>query len=134
MLPEALVGLLEVERPPRCRVPPNARFRRILTVPARSGGGRLLYRGRCQVPVDDFMLSPCCALADDAARGSRFSSRSASGHLMMGLCAKIGLFQSSRSVFVQASISARKPIAGGSNHALSRKRRCQQGTDIEDRP
>jgi protein-L-isoaspartate O-methyltransferase len=40
------------------------------------------------------------------------------------LCAKIGLFQSSRSVFVQADISARKPIAGESNHALSRKRRC----------
>ena len=50
------------------------------------------------------------------------------------LCAKIGLFQSSRSVFGQASISARKPIAGESNHALSRKRRCWQGTDIEDRP
>jgi hypothetical protein len=28
------------------------------------------------------------------------------------LCAKIGLFQSRRSVFGQASISARKPIAG----------------------
>jgi hypothetical protein len=41
-----------------------------------------------------------------------------------GLCPKIGLFQSSRSVFVQASISARKPIAGEPNHALSRKRRC----------
>jgi len=40
------------------------------------------------------------------------------------LCAKIGLFQSSKSVFGQASISARKPIAGESNHALSRKRRC----------
>ena len=38
---------------------------------------------------------------------------------VLGLCAKIGLFQSSRSVFVQASISARKPIAGESNHALS---------------
>ena len=38
---------------------------------------------------------------------------------LQGLCAKIGLFQSSRSVFVQASISARKPIAGESNHALS---------------
>jgi hypothetical protein len=50
------------------------------------------------------------------------------------LCAKIGLFQSRRSVFGQASISARKPIAGESNHALSRKRRCWQGTDIEDRP
>jgi hypothetical protein len=37
----------------------------------------------------------------------------------LGLCAKIGLFQSSRSVFVQASISARNPIAGESNHALS---------------
>jgi hypothetical protein len=49
------------------------------------------------------------------------------------LCAKIGPFQSSRSVFGQASISARKPIAGESNHALSRKRRCWQGTDIEDR-
>ena len=34
---------------------------------------------------------------------------------------KIGLFQSSRRVFVQASISARKPIVGDSNHALSRK-------------
>jgi hypothetical protein len=43
---------------------------------------------------------------------------------LAGLCAKIGLFQSSRSVFGQASISARKPIAGESNHALSRKRRC----------
>jgi hypothetical protein len=42
----------------------------------------------------------------------------------LGLCAKIGLFQSSKSVFGQASISARKPIAGESNHALSRKRRC----------
>jgi hypothetical protein len=37
------------------------------------------------------------------------------------LCAKIGLFQSSRRVFVQASIPARKPIVGESNHALSRK-------------
>jgi hypothetical protein len=34
---------------------------------------------------DDYMLSPSCAPADDATRGSRFSSRSASGRLMMGL-------------------------------------------------
>jgi hypothetical protein len=50
-----------------------------------------------------------------------------------GLCAKIGLFQSSRSVFGQARHFCTKPIAGDSNHALSRKRRCWQGTDIEDR-
>jgi hypothetical protein len=46
-------------------------------------------------------------------------TRLAPRHHHQGLCAKIGLFQSSRSVFVQASISARKPIAGESNHALS---------------
>ena len=34
---------------------------------------------------------------------------------------EIGLFQSRRSVIGQASISARKPIAGESNHALSGK-------------
>jgi hypothetical protein len=33
---------------------------------------------------DDFMLSPFCAPADDATRGPCFSSRSASGLLMMG--------------------------------------------------
>jgi hypothetical protein len=33
---------------------------------------------------DDFMLVPFRAPADEATRGSRFSSRSASGRLMMG--------------------------------------------------
>ena len=33
---------------------------------------------------DDFMLAPFRAPADEATRGSRFSSRSASGRLMMG--------------------------------------------------
>jgi hypothetical protein len=40
------------------------------------------------------------------------------------LCTKIALFQSSRSVFVQASTSARKPFSRGEpNHPLSGKRR-----------
>jgi len=44
----------------------------------------LLYRGQCQARPDDRMLSPFCALANDATRGSRFSSRLAGRHLMMG--------------------------------------------------
>jgi len=46
--------------------------------------GPLLYRGQCQARPDDRMLSPFCALANDATRGSRFSSRSAGSHLIMG--------------------------------------------------
>ena len=46
--------------------------------------GPLLYRGQCQARPDDRMLSPVCALANDATRGSRFSSRLAGSHLMMG--------------------------------------------------
>ena len=54
-----------------------------------------------------------------ASRRGREKSRETWTLRWRGLCAKIGLFRSSRSVFGQASISAGEP-----NHALSRKRRC----------
>src|SRR3954454_1320313 len=54
------------------------------SLPAARAERPLLYRGQCQARPDDRMLSPFCALANDATRGSRFSSRLAGSHLMMG--------------------------------------------------
>src|SRR3954452_9174018 len=54
------------------------------SLPGATAERPLLYRGQCQARPDDRMLSPFCALANDATRGSRFSSRSAGSHLMMG--------------------------------------------------
>jgi hypothetical protein len=51
-----------------------------------------------------------------------------------GLCAKIALSQSSRSVFVQASTSARKPIVVDSRIMRSTKGGVSKATYIEDGP
>jgi hypothetical protein len=59
-------------------------IRRILVIAGRSGEGPFSIAASVKLRPDDFMLSPSWAPADDATRGSRFSSRSASGRLMMG--------------------------------------------------
>src|SRR6266699_5187396 len=48
------------------------------------GEGRFSIAASVKLRPDDLMLAPFRAPADQATRGSRFSSRSASGRLMMG--------------------------------------------------
>ena len=57
---------------------------RNLPVSARPGEGPFSIAASVKLRPDDFMLAPFRAPADEATRGSRFSSRSASGRLMMG--------------------------------------------------
>ena len=60
------------------------RFRRVSPVAPRPREGPFSIAASVKLQPDDYMLSPSCAPADDATQGSRFSSRSASGRLMMG--------------------------------------------------
>ena len=59
-------------------------YRRVAAVAPGPGEGPFSIAASVKLWTDDFMLSPFCAPADDDTRGTRFSSRSASGRLMMG--------------------------------------------------
>ena len=63
----------------------NSRFRRISFVPVRLSEGPFSIAASVKLRPDEYMLSSSRAPADDAPRGSRFSSRSVSGRLMMEL-------------------------------------------------
>jgi hypothetical protein len=54
------------------RLDRNDRYRRISPVPVRPGEGPFSIAASVKLRLDDYMLSPCCASADDATRGSRF--------------------------------------------------------------
>ncbi|HEV7442439.1 MAG TPA: hypothetical protein VGO18_07570, partial [Steroidobacteraceae bacterium] len=62
----------------------DGRLRRVPPVAVRPGEGPFSIAASVKLRPDDFMLAPFRAPADEATRGSRFSSRTASGRLMMG--------------------------------------------------
>ena len=62
----------------------NGWNRRVSPIPPNLGEGLFSIAASVKLRPDDYMLSPSWAPADDATRGSRFSSRSASGRLVMG--------------------------------------------------
>ena len=57
---------------------------RVSPVALRPGEGRFSIAASVKLRPDDFMLAPLRAPANQATRGSRFSSRSAPSRLMMG--------------------------------------------------
>jgi uncharacterized protein len=70
----ALLGSRFLTHPPICKI----------RVDVANTDSPFSIAASVKLRPDDFMLSPFCAPADDATRGPCFSSRSASGRLMMG--------------------------------------------------
>ena len=70
-----------------CRLlyaPANGCKRRFFPVAVHPGEGLFSIAASVKLWPDDYMLSPLLRSGCDATRGSRFSSRSVSGRLMMG--------------------------------------------------
>src|SRR5262249_27009825 len=64
--------------------PPNGSPRACGHVPAAQGERPLLYRGQCQASPHHLIPPAVLRFGSPVTRGSRFSSRSAPGRLMMG--------------------------------------------------